>query len=178
MTYVALLRAINVGGKGIMKMAALRACFEDAGLTRVATYIQSGNIVFDSKLGAPAVTRTVAAALSAAFGYDSAVVVRSHTQFRRVVADAPRSWPRGDHLRRYIAFLRAPVTPTDALEHVAIKEGIDAVAAGNGVLYLSTLLSGLSKTRFTKLATRPIYKDMTIRSYATCLKILKLIGER
>ena len=48
MRYVALARGINVGGKGVVKMAALKDCFERAGLTRVATYIQSGNIIFET----------------------------------------------------------------------------------------------------------------------------------
>jgi uncharacterized protein (DUF1697 family) len=47
--FVALLRAINVGGHGIVKMADLRAQFESLGLSDVATYIQSGNVVFTSK---------------------------------------------------------------------------------------------------------------------------------
>jgi uncharacterized protein (DUF1697 family) len=45
-TYVALLRGINVGGNNIIKMTALKACFEAQGFTDVATYIQSGNVVF------------------------------------------------------------------------------------------------------------------------------------
>ena len=49
MTYVALLRGINVGGKNITKMAALKACLEEAGLDRVETFIQSGNVVFETR---------------------------------------------------------------------------------------------------------------------------------
>jgi uncharacterized protein (DUF1697 family) len=48
-TFIALLRGINVSGQKKMKMAELRAVLEDAGLQNVKTYIQSGNLVFDSK---------------------------------------------------------------------------------------------------------------------------------
>ena len=44
--YVALLRGINVGGKNLIKMVALKACFEAQGLRDVTTYIQSGNVLF------------------------------------------------------------------------------------------------------------------------------------
>ncbi|NIP26808.1 MAG: DUF1697 domain-containing protein, partial [Phycisphaerae bacterium] len=44
--YAALLRGINVGGKNIIKMADLRACFERMGFSDVRTYIQSGNVLF------------------------------------------------------------------------------------------------------------------------------------
>ena len=179
MTYVALLRAVNVGGKSIMKMAALRNCLDLAGFRRVATYIQSGNIIVetdDRKL--QSVTLRIERALCTTFGYESRVVILSHAQFGRALADAPSSWPRGGHLRRYVAFLRPPVTAKQALEQVEIKKGIDSVSAGKGVLYMSTLLSGVKRSGLTKLVGKPVYQDMTIRNYSTCLKILELLEER
>jgi uncharacterized protein (DUF1697 family) len=179
MTYVALLRGINVGGKGIMKMAQLRDCLEAAGLTHVVTYIQSGNIIFDSdERTVPALTQRIERAISATFGYESAVVVRSHPEFKRVVAAVPSNWARGTHLRRYIAFLRASLTATQAMKQIETRDGIDTVTAGKGVLYMSTLLSGLSKSRLTKLVSKAIYRDITIRNYSTCLKMLALIEHR
>jgi hypothetical protein len=53
--YVALLRGINVGGNNIIKMAEVRSCFEALGFGSVATYIQSGNVLFNASAGAPAV---------------------------------------------------------------------------------------------------------------------------
>jgi uncharacterized protein (DUF1697 family) len=115
MTYVALLRAINVGGKGVMKMAALQECFEHAGLKRVTTYIQSGNSIFDSdERTASTLTARIEEALTTTFGYKSAAVLRSQAQFTRTVAGAPRHWANGTHLRRYVAFLRAPVAAQHA----------------------------------------------------------------
>ncbi len=49
--YIALLRAINVGGHSVTRMSDLRTIFESLGLTEVVTYIQSGNVLFDSKDG-------------------------------------------------------------------------------------------------------------------------------
>ena len=51
--YVALLRGINVGGRNIIAMPALKACCEAEGLEDVATYIQSGNVIFSSNEKAP-----------------------------------------------------------------------------------------------------------------------------
>jgi uncharacterized protein (DUF1697 family) len=179
MIYVALLRGINVGGKRVMKMAALRECCEHAGLERVATYIQSGNLIFETNgLSASALTGRIERALSKTFGYEAAVVIRSHSQFKGVIAGAPSYWSSGDHLRRYVAFLRAPVTAKQALKEVEVKEGVDRVSAGKGVLYMSTLLSGLTKSGFTKLVSKQVYQDMTIRNYSTCFKILELMEER
>lgn len=48
MKYVALLRGINVGGKNVVTMAALKLCLEQTGVENVETCIQSGNVLFDS----------------------------------------------------------------------------------------------------------------------------------
>ena len=55
--YVALLRGVNVGGKNKVPMADLRACVEGLGCTKVQTYIASGNVLFESKKSAAALTR-------------------------------------------------------------------------------------------------------------------------
>ena len=68
--YVALLRGINVGGKNLIKMPALRASFEAGGFRDVATYIQSGNALFESpKQSSAALTRRIEEVLSDAFDY-------------------------------------------------------------------------------------------------------------
>ena len=89
-TYVALLRGVNVGGRNIMSMTALRQCLEQLGLTNVITFIQSGNVAFESieKNGAK-LTRRIESAVSAALGIDSRVVLLSQAQLKAIVADAP-----------------------------------------------------------------------------------------
>jgi uncharacterized protein (DUF1697 family) len=179
MIYIALLRGINVGGKGIIKMSTLKDCFEQAGMTNVATYIQSGNVTFETgKRPVSSVTTRVERAIAQAFGQPLSVVVQSAAQFERVVADVPFSWPRDTHLRRYIAFLRAPVTAAKALKAVDARESVDIVTPGRRVLYMSTRLDALAGSRLTKLVGTPIYQNMTIRNYSTSVKVLALIRQR
>jgi uncharacterized protein (DUF1697 family) len=173
MTYIAFLRGINVGGKGIIKMAALKQCFESVGLTGVSTYFQSGNVIFESDGAASALTDRLERALATRLGHETMIVLRSRAQLGAVLDAAPRGWATGTHLRRYLAFLRASTTAKQAVREVEIREGIDSVTAGKGVLYMSTPLKGLSKSRLTKIVSKPIYQDMTIRNYSTCLKILE-----
>jgi uncharacterized protein (DUF1697 family) len=176
MIYIALLRGINVGGKSIVKMSALKACVEQAGMTSVTTYIQSGNVIFESgERSVSSLTARIEKALVKTFGEPVSVVVQSAAQFQEVVAGVPSSWPRGTHLRRYIAFLRAPMTAAMALKSVAVRENVDIVTPGRGVLYMSTRLDALGKSRLTKLVGTPVYQAMTIRNYSTCLKMLVLL---
>ena len=82
--YVALLRGINVGGNNMIKMADLKACFEDGGFTDVSTYIQSGNVLFTATGAASAIPAEVERILRSSFShYDASVVIRSKRQMRR-----------------------------------------------------------------------------------------------
>jgi len=79
--YLSLLRGINVGGKNIIKMTALKGCFEGIGFTDVVTYIQSGNVLFVApEKDQTRLTADIEAALSETFSYKSRVVVVSHRQ--------------------------------------------------------------------------------------------------
>jgi uncharacterized protein (DUF1697 family) len=179
MIYLALLRGINVGGKNITKMTALKACLENAGFDRVETFIQSGNVVFETRQKSTAkLMAQIDTAIEAAFGIDPRVVVLSRDKLNAVVAGAPAAWRTRTDLRMNIAFLRPPVTAALALEQVDLKPGVDAVAAGEGVLYMSTTLRSLAKSRLSRIVTKPVYQDMTIRSYGTCQKIQSLMALR
>lgn len=176
MKYAALLRGVNVGGKNLIAMTALRACLEQAGLLNVRTLIQSGNVVFEaSERGAAKVTGIVEGAISATMGIPSRIVLLTHEQLRAVVANAPRGWERRTDLRRNIAFLRPGVTAAEAAEHVDVKPGVDAVTVGKGVLYMSTVLAKAGQSGLPKLVGKPVYREMTIRTYGTCQKLLAMM---
>jgi uncharacterized protein (DUF1697 family) len=176
MKYVALLRGINVGGRSPIKMGALKECLEQEGFESVATYIQSGNVVFAAGKSTDAkLTDQIERALSTTFGFDVPIVLQSSAQLRTVLAEAPASWRRRNDLRRNIAFLKRPLTSRQALGDVEVKEGVDDVSAGKGVLYMSTVMRSLGSSRLTKLIAKKIYRQMTIRSYNTCQKILALM---
>ena len=179
MKYVALLRGINVGGNNIIKMEQLKACFEASRFQQVMTYIQSGNVLFvsDEENGAK-LTSTIEDMLSQTFNYPARIVLRSYAELQRVVLDVPEDWKNRTDLRCNIAFIKEPVTASEAFQEVHPKEGIDSVAIGEGVLYLTTLLSGLTKSALAKLPSKKIYQDMTIRNYNTTQKLLALIGRQ
>ena len=81
-------------------------------------------------------------------------------------------------LRCYIAFVREPITSNDVLKEIETKESVDFVKAGQAVVYMSTKLAGLTKSRFTKLAGKKISKDITIRNYTTVQKLLALTEQQ
>jgi len=176
MKYVALIRAINVGGRNLMRMSDVRACLEAREFQRVSTYIQSGNILFESDVSnVSKLTAAIEKAFSETFNHAAGVFIRSHRQMQKIVAEAPTEWKKGATLRRNVAFVRTPLTAARAVAAIELKPGVDSVKAGDNVVYMSTLMTRLKQSVFPKIVGKPIYRDMTIRNYSTCQKILALM---
>jgi len=176
-TYVALLRGINVGGKNLIKMPALKACFEAGGLRNVSTYIQSGNVLFESpERGSTALTSRIEGMLGETFDYEASVVLRSHAQMRVVVERSPKGFGSSPATYRYdVIFLKGPLTAKTAMESVLTRDGVDEAHAGMGVLYFSRLISRASQSRLSRIASMPVYQSMTIRNWNTTTKLLQMM---
>lgn len=175
--YVALLRGINVGGKNLIKMAALKTCFEHDGFEEVGTYIQSGNVIFTGPDGErKKLEQRIEKVLGATFDYRATVVVRSLKEMKHTVEKAPPGFGEEPQKYRYdVIFLKEPLDAKEALKTVPIKEGVDEVAAGKGVLYFSRLEAKASQSRLSKVVSLPIYQSMTIRNWNTTTKLLQLL---
>ena len=99
MVYVALLRGINVGGKNKVGMKELKAAFEEAGMTSVRTYINSGNVIFSSGIrGRARLGTLLEEAIAQRFGLEIDVVLRDLKAMRAVVKAIPHPLAqRRDH---------------------------------------------------------------------------------
>lgn len=177
-TYVALLRGINVGGKNLIKMSVLKACFEEAGFEDVATYIQSGNVLFRSSGSGSSLARRIESMLGATFDYRGIVVVRSHAQMRALVERAPPGFGADPATYRYdVIFLKEPITASVALKKVPARQDVDDVYPGRGVLYFSRLISRAAQSHLSKVISLPIYQSMTIRNWNTTTRLLRMMDE-
>jgi uncharacterized protein (DUF1697 family) len=106
--YVALLRAVNVGGTGKLPMAEVRSMCLDAGFTRVETYIASGNVVFESKRAASKVKAELEARLLAYAKKPIGVVLRTAADMAAVLKANP--FPKAEPKFTY-ALSRSPSAP-------------------------------------------------------------------
>lgn len=139
-TYIALLRAINVGGR-VYKMADLRAHLTASGLEDVETYIQTGNVRFASRMRSPAkVERHVESVLRDGCGFDVPAVILTPAELCQVYDDAmalPEPFPASEgKQRRYVSFFKEGEQPgPDVAEEIAAwdRPGESAVAIGRAV---------------------------------------------
>jgi uncharacterized protein (DUF1697 family) len=177
--YVALLRGINVGGKNLIAMPALKAAFEAQGFADVVTYIQSGNVVFSTAERGAALVPRIEAELARAFAYPASIVVRSRQQLRRVVHEAPPAFgARPDRYRYDVLYLKPPLSASEALALVPVRPGVDRVFAGSGVLYFSRLIEKASQSYLSRVVSMPIYRQMTIRNWNTTTRLLEILEKR
>jgi uncharacterized protein (DUF1697 family) len=122
-TYMALLRGINVGGHNPIKMSELRRMFEEMGLSYVQTYIQSGNVLFQSQLEEEPLRQRIEHEIRVVFGLSVPIVLRTVVECKRIVATCPFSaddLAAGESL--YVSLLAGPPS----------QEGIDSLPTGNG----------------------------------------------
>jgi uncharacterized protein (DUF1697 family) len=176
--YVALLRGINVGGNNLIRMPALKACFEAQGFRDVSTYIQSGNVLFTAARGnQQALTERIERGLSGTFGYKSRVVLRSQAEMQAVVQGAPKDFgTRPDEYRYDVIFLKHPLTAAEAMAGITTNPEVDLVWPGDGAVYFSRLISKASRSHLSRIVGKPVYQHMTIRNWNTTTKLLQLMA--
>jgi uncharacterized protein (DUF1697 family) len=174
---VALLRGINVGGNNLVRMSDLVACLEAEGFSQVETYIASGNVLFSTpEKDVGKLTLEIEGALKARLKLPLSVVLRTEKAMRQTVQRAPEGF--GKDPARYLydaVFLKESLTAKAALKELPIKDGVDAVAAGPGVLYFSRLRDKATQSKLSRVASLTIYKQMTIRNWNTTTKLLALM---
>lgn len=179
-THVALLRGINVGGRSKVAMADLREVVSSLGHTDVATYIQSGNVVFTAA-DAPSLAADLERAIRDSLGVSPSVVVLTRDELAQVVRDNPypdEPDPRAVHA----VFLTAPPTPAtadalaNALRRVAGPDSRDSARLIGRTIYLHTPDGfGRSKLAGSIVQSRKPALTGTARNWATVTKLLAML---
>ncbi len=175
--YLALLRGINVGGNNVIRMADLKACFERLGFTEVVTYIQSGNVLFDStEKDSVRLEEKIEKALFQSFKFKPRVVLVTSRQLQEIVEQAPAGFGQKPEEYRYdVLFLKSPLTAAEAMKEISVKEGVDEAWAGRHALYFSRLISKASQSHLARIIALPIYPSITIRNWNSTSKLLSLM---
>jgi uncharacterized protein (DUF1697 family) len=180
MNYLALLRGVNVGGKGLIRMSELKACLEKAGFAEVRTYIQSGNVLFvAAKAETGRLAQKMEAAIEKKFAMKVGVVVFAEIEWREIVERAPKSWGENKDWKHNVLALLPGTNAAAVMEAAgALKPEIEAMTAGRGVLYQSLSVDSFGRTSSSKLAGHPIYRRITVRNINTARKLAELLQSK
>jgi uncharacterized protein (DUF1697 family) len=174
--YVAFLRAVNVAGHARVRMGAVRDAFEEAGCRNVRTYIQSGNVVFEStQRGVGPILQKLRGKLRALLGDEPEILLRTVHEIARVVEEAPftdRDATSGAKL--YVAFLSRTPRRRPALPFGSSKEALEAVAMRDREVFI---VSRPKKNGFFGFPNNFIEEHLcvaaTSRNWSTVTKIIE-----
>lgn len=175
--FVALFSGINVGGNRIVKMAELKAFFEGLGFSGVATYVQSGNVVFRAKNGdAAALTKELETAFEKKWGFNSRILVRAAGWFERLVKDNPYPEVAGEPTKLHAYALEREPTAEEAQRLADKCTGPERFEIKGDVLYLHAP-DGLGKSVFANLIPRTLKVPGTARNWRSVLALLEMAGK-
>lgn len=171
-TYIALLRAVNVGGTGKLPMADFRKLLESLGYRNVETYIQSGNAVFDATGAAAKITKAIADGLEKLLGIPVGVLLRTHDQLTQLIAANPYATEAADDGARVHAVFLSGIPAEDAVPGLLkIPARRERYHHSGDTLYLH-LPDGAADTKFAaKTLDRILSVTTTARNWNTVLKL-------
>jgi uncharacterized protein (DUF1697 family) len=167
-TYIALLRGINVVGANQLPMKELAALCGDCGFASARTWIQSGNVLFESRLKEASVQKKLEGALHAKMKKKISVMVRTPAEMRAVLEANP--FPRENPSKVLVAFLDGAM-PADPLKGM-VTPGGEQVRVGQREVYVF-YPEGMGQSRF-RLPLRGV--SVTMRNINTVAKLVELAG--
>jgi len=169
-TFIALLRAVNVGGTGKLPMAELRSMAEAAGFTDVRTYIQSGNLVFSSSDELPAVRQALEKRLEDYAGKPVGVLLRNAKEMRNVLEANP--FRGAEPSKVGVLFLDAS-PPADTARTAKGQVG-EEIALGQREVFIH-YPSGMGRTKL-RLPALSAMPGGTTRNINTVAKLVEMAG--
>lgn len=172
-TYIVLLKGINVGGHKKVPMAELRELLTKSGFENVQTYIQSGNVVFQSsKSDISAIENKIQKDILDYFGFEVSVLVITRLELKRIFDTSPFS----EEKKKASYFMMLHDTPTDALVKIAsekVYEGEEYKIIKNCIYYFCD--KGFGQAKFNaNFFERQLKTFATARNYNTMVKLLSL----
>lgn len=176
MKYISLLRGINVSGQKKILMKDLQKLYEENGFTNLVTYIQSGNVVFESKEKSLAKIRVkIENAIQKKYGFDVIVFVIEPGFLKNVITKNPYSKRKDfDAKKMYVAILSDTPSKDRIIELEKVKSGDDEFTILKEVVYLY-LPGGAGKTKFSNnLIENKLKLDATTRNWNSMNEIYQL----
>jgi uncharacterized protein (DUF1697 family) len=175
MTYVAFLRGVNVGGKGIVSMAAIKEALVALGLSDVRTYINSGNVIFSTRAShAEQLTARIEKALEQHTGMAIKVLVMDHKTLKKMVDAIPRNWVDDKTMRTYVLLLWKELDDRRIVERLPIKPGVDELRYTPGAVVWHVDRENVGRSQMNRIVGTALYKKITIRSANTMRKLNEL----
>lgn len=180
--YLALFRGINVSGHNMIKMEALKKLMEGEGYTNVETYIQSGNVVFESpdnnreRLG-----KALETLMYKEYGYDVVIFMLDEADIRKAVINNPYTGkePEGQGIKKHFVTFLSGIPGSDGIDKMnKYNRGDDVFKAIGNVMYLKLAQSAADSKLTNVFIENKLNLKATTRNWNTTLKMLEMLEAR
>lgn len=167
MKYIALFRGINVGGNRKVEMKKLKELFESLGYTEVSTYINSGNILFESDLDTKSILTKITKTFEKTFDFEIPTLVKTEKEMKKIADAIPKDWQNDPTQRTDIAYLFPEIDSKKIIEELPFKKEFVDVRYTKGAIIWNIKKVNVNKSNLAKLISHKLYKSMTIRNVNT-----------
>ena len=174
--YIALIRGINVGGKNTVSMVALKNVLLSGGFKNVSTYINSGNVIFESAVtDLVKLVSTFEDVLSTEFSVTTRVAILSVAEIHDSWQHRPSWWGVDPGSKHNAIFVIAPADAKAVATEVGdAKPEYESIAVYGHIIFWSAPLSTFSRTRWSKIVGTTAYDKITIRNFNTMKKLIDI----
>jgi uncharacterized protein (DUF1697 family) len=173
-TYVALLRGINLGGRNKVSMADLRALFASLGAEEVATYVQSGNVIFKSADASAKLIEATERRIRRDLGLSVTVLLRTRPQLAKVLAGNPFANDEREATKLHVTFLAAKPDRTRVRELDPERAEPDEFRVAGQEIYLRCP-NGYGRSKLTNAYfEKQLGVAATTRNWKTVRKLVEL----
>jgi uncharacterized protein (DUF1697 family) len=168
---VGLLRGINVGTSVKVPMKELKALLEELGATRVVTYLNSGNVIFDSDLPLPALSSAIEAELERRFGERIPILLLDAARVIAIRDSIPPEWENSEREQTYVAYLFPEVDRPSLIPELPVKhQYIDMRYVPSAIIW-NIKRADYNRSQITKIAGHESYGRLTTRNVNTARKL-------
>jgi uncharacterized protein (DUF1697 family) len=176
-TLIALFRGINVGGKNILPMKELSAVLESLGLNNVKTYIQSGNVVFQSETSdKQKLSLTIKRAIDSNHGFAPEVLILSVQELRDAIASNPFPDGEAEPKTLHLFFLAYSPTNPDMKRLEGVRANREEFRLADRVFYLLAP-DGVGRSKLAANVEKAMAVPLTGRNWRSVCKILSMAEE-
>jgi uncharacterized protein (DUF1697 family) len=158
-------------------MSALKDLLEGLGLENVTTYLNSGNAVFESGLGASELTKLIEDALERAFDAKVPTLVKTSAQMIAIAESIPSEWGSNEAEQTYVAYLFSDVANPELVDELPIKRQFMNILYAHEAIVWNIKRENYNRSQITKIVGHPAYARMTTRNVNTARKLAMMSAE-
>jgi uncharacterized protein (DUF1697 family) len=167
MKYIALLRGINVGGNRKIEMKRLKALFESLGYINVSTYINSGNVFFESSDNQENLHKKVDTSLKKEFGFDISLLIKTKQEIKKIADAIPKTWQNDSEQRTDVAYLFKEIDYKEMVNMLPVKKEFIDIIYVEGAIIWNVKRVNIYKSHLAQIISHKLYQSMTVRNVNT-----------